>query len=155
MWSWGGVHSSRASSRVGDIYRIGDIKVIAAPAYCIDKYEVTNEQYKNFVDAGGYRNQEYWQHKFIRNNRTLSWEQAMSQFHDKTGQPGPSTWGNGTYLEGQGKYPVSGVSWYEAAAYDRTVDTHVYRLRQKLGAEGEIAQRIVAVRGIGYKFERG
>jgi two-component system alkaline phosphatase synthesis response regulator PhoP len=44
---------------------------------------------------------------------------------------------------------------YEAAAYDRTVDTHVYRLRQKLGAEGEIARRIVAVRGIGYKFERG
>jgi len=44
---------------------------------------------------------------------------------------------------------------YEAASYDRTVDTHVYRLRQKLGVEGEIAQRIVAVRGIGYKFERG
>ncbi|MFN2109611.1 MAG: response regulator transcription factor [Anaerolineae bacterium] len=44
---------------------------------------------------------------------------------------------------------------YEAAAYDRTVDTHIYRLRQKLGAESEIAQRIVAVRGIGYKFERG
>ncbi|MFC1633433.1 protein kinase [Planctomycetota bacterium] len=111
------VHSSRASSRVGDIYRIGDIKVIAAPAYCIDKYEVTNEQYKNFVDAGGYRNQECWQHKFIRNSRNLSWEQAMSQFHDKTGQPGPSTWENGTYPEDQGKYPVSGVSWYEAAAY--------------------------------------
>jgi DNA-binding response OmpR family regulator len=43
----------------------------------------------------------------------------------------------------------------EAVAYDRTVDTHIYRLRQKLGADGEIAQRIVAVRSIGYKFERG
>jgi DNA-binding response OmpR family regulator len=40
---------------------------------------------------------------------------------------------------------------YEAAECDRTVDTHIYRLRQKLG-ECEAAQRIVAVRGVGYKF---
>jgi len=52
-------------------------------------------------------------------------------------------------------YLLDEIWGYEAAAYDRTVDTHVYRLRQKLGAEGRIAQRIVAVRGIGYKFERG
>jgi DNA-binding response OmpR family regulator len=52
-------------------------------------------------------------------------------------------------------YLLDEIWGYEAAAYDRTVDTHVYRLRQKLGAAGEIAQRIVAVRGIGYKFERG
>jgi len=52
-------------------------------------------------------------------------------------------------------YLLDEIWGYEAAAYDRTVDTHVYRLRQKLGAEGEIAQRIVAMRGIGYKFERG
>jgi two-component system alkaline phosphatase synthesis response regulator PhoP len=52
-------------------------------------------------------------------------------------------------------YLLDEIWGYEAAAYDRTVDTHIYRLRQKLGAEGEIAQRIVAVRGIGYKFERG
>jgi DNA-binding response OmpR family regulator len=43
---------------------------------------------------------------------------------------------------------------YRAETYDRTVDTHIYRLRQKLGATSEIAQRIVAVRGVGYKFER-
>jgi DNA-binding response OmpR family regulator len=52
-------------------------------------------------------------------------------------------------------YLLDEIWGYEAAAYDRTVDTHIYRLRQKLGAEGRIAQRIVAVRGIGYKFERG
>ena len=36
-----------------------------------------------------------------------------------TGQagPGPATWEMGTFPEGQGDYPVSGVSWYEAAAY--------------------------------------
>lgn len=41
---------------------------------------------------------------------------------------------------------------YAATECDRTVDTHVYRVRQKLG-ESEAARRIVAVRGIGYKFE--
>jgi DNA-binding response OmpR family regulator len=52
-------------------------------------------------------------------------------------------------------YLLDEIWGYEAAAYDRTVDTHIYRLRQKLGAEGKIAQRIIAVQGIGYKFERG
>ncbi len=51
-------------------------------------------------------------------------------------------------------YLLDEVWGYEAAAYDRTVDTHVYRLRQKLGADSELAQRIVAVRGTGYKLER-
>jgi len=52
-------------------------------------------------------------------------------------------------------YLLDEIWGYETAAYDRTVDTHVYRLRQKLGAESEVVRRIVAVRGIGYKFERG
>jgi DNA-binding response OmpR family regulator len=51
-------------------------------------------------------------------------------------------------------YLLDEIWGYGAAAYDRTVDTHIYRLRQKLGTESEIAQRIVAVRGIGYKLER-
>jgi cephalosporin-C deacetylase-like acetyl esterase len=40
----------------------------------------------------------------------------MKEFRDTTGRPGPSTWGGGTYPKGQDKFPVSGVSWYEAAA---------------------------------------
>jgi DNA-binding response OmpR family regulator len=52
-------------------------------------------------------------------------------------------------------YLLDEIWGYEAAAYDRTVDTHIYRLRQKLGPESELAQRIVAVRGVGYKLERG
>jgi len=37
--------------------------------------------------------------------------------------------------------------------YDRTVDTHVLRLRDKLGRSSRIANAITAVRGIGYKLE--
>jgi len=51
-------------------------------------------------------------------------------------------------------YLLDEVWGYEVGAYDRTVDTHIYRLRQKLGADSALAQRIVAVRGTGYKLER-
>src|SRR4030042_4583335 len=41
----------------------------------------------------------------------------MKEFIDRTGRPGPSTWEGGTYPDGQEEFPVTGVSWYEAAAY--------------------------------------
>jgi formylglycine-generating enzyme required for sulfatase activity len=47
----------------------------------------------------------------------LAWERAAEQFRDATGRPGPSTWEAGAYPEGQDDFLVSGVSWYEAAAY--------------------------------------
>ncbi len=65
--------------------------------FLLDKFEVTNKQYKQFVDGGGYG--------------------KLRDFVDATGRPGPSTWALGTYPDGQDDYPVGGVSWYEAAAY--------------------------------------
>jgi dienelactone hydrolase len=85
--------------------------------YWLDKYEVTNAQFKDFVDHGGYQNRAYWKQTFIRDGKPVAWEQVMAEFHDATGLRGPATWKLGTYLEGQADYPVSGVSWYEAAAY--------------------------------------
>jgi len=111
------VRSTRISHLIEDIYTVADIEVIAAPEYWIDKYEVTNEQYKNFIDAEGYHKKEYWPKEFVKDGCSLSWQQAMSLFMDKTDQPGPSTWENGSYPGDQGNYPVCGVSWYEAAAY--------------------------------------
>lgn len=85
--------------------------------FYIDKYEVTNLQFKQFLDRGGYRIRDYWKHEFIKDGNTISWEKAMSEFVDKTGLPGPSTWEAGDYPDGHDEYPVSGISWYEAAAY--------------------------------------
>jgi len=85
--------------------------------FFIDRYEVTNKQYKEFINNGGYRNREYWKHEFIKDGKVLTWEEAMAEFVDQTDRPGPATWQAGDYSEGQGDYPVSGVSWYEAAAY--------------------------------------
>jgi dienelactone hydrolase len=85
--------------------------------YLMGRYEVTNREYKAFVDAGGYTNREYWAGPFVKDGRELSWEEAMAEFEDQTGRPGPSTWRLGTYPEGQDEYPVGGVSFHEAAAY--------------------------------------
>jgi len=89
--------------------------------FLIDKYEVTNKQFKDFVDRGGYQEKTYWRYPFDKNGKILSWEEAMSQFRDATGRPGPATWELGTYPEGQADFPVSGISWYEAAAYAESV----------------------------------
>ena len=85
--------------------------------YWIDKYEVTNAEFKRFLDQGGYRKPEYWKHEFRKDGRVLSWAEAMALFQDKTGRPGPATWVQGEYPRGQDDFPVTGVSWYEAAAY--------------------------------------
>jgi dienelactone hydrolase/predicted Ser/Thr protein kinase len=85
--------------------------------YLIDKHEVTNKDFKKFVDQGGYEKREYWRHPFKKDGITLSWEQAMAEFRDRTGRPGPATWEMSDYPEGRDDHPVGGISWYEAAAY--------------------------------------
>jgi len=85
--------------------------------FAIDRYEVTNKQYKEFVNASGYRDGKFWKERFVKDGKKLTWEEAIKGFVDQTGLPGPSTWQGGDYLEGEGELPVSGVSWYEAAAY--------------------------------------
>ncbi len=85
--------------------------------YFLDRYEVTNSRYKAFVDAGGYQRKEFWKEPFEEDGHSLSWEEAMARFTDRTGRPGPSSWELSDFPKGQAEYPVSGVSWYEAAAY--------------------------------------
>jgi DNA-binding SARP family transcriptional activator/predicted esterase len=87
--------------------------------FFIARYPVTNREYMRFVEAGGYRNPEYWEHPIVVSGDTLSWPAAMERFTDRTGRPGPSSWMAGSYPEGKGDHPVAGVSWYEAAAYAR------------------------------------
>jgi eukaryotic-like serine/threonine-protein kinase len=85
--------------------------------YLMDRYEVTNQEFKRFVDSGGYRRRELWEYSFIREGSEIPWKQAMTLMKDRTGRPGPSSWEAGEYPPGQEKHPVSGVSWYEALAF--------------------------------------
>lgn len=89
--------------------------------FFIDTHEVTNKQYKQFVDAGAYTDEKFWDEPFIDKGTKLEWREAMKLFIDRSGQPGPSTWMNGTYPSGKEDFPVCGVSWYEALAYARYV----------------------------------
>jgi hypothetical protein len=99
------------------LWSLGDFEPYVLPAFYIDRFEVTNRQYQQFVDQGGYQKREYWKEKFVRDGKELTWEQAMDVFRDSTGRPGPATWEAGHYPAGQTDYPVGGVSWYEASAY--------------------------------------
>jgi len=74
--------------------------------FWIDKYEVTNREYKAFIDDGGYRDDRFWDVDIDR-----------SVFVDATGRPGPAGWTLGNYPEGEDDLPVGGVSWFEASAY--------------------------------------
>ncbi|MBV9085244.1 MAG: protein kinase, partial [Acidobacteriaceae bacterium] len=96
---------------------LGAVGGFDSAPYFIDKYEVTNRHFKEFVDRGGYARPEYWKQPFIKDGRVLSRAEAMAYFHDATGRPGPAEWEVGHYREGQDDFPVGGLSWYEAAAY--------------------------------------
>jgi len=94
--------------------------------YLIDATELTNQKYKQFVDADGYGNPEYWEQPFMQDGRELSFKDAMDLFKDQTGRAGPGSWEFGTYPDGMAAHPVGGVSWYEAAAgtYPDGMATH-------------------------------
>lgn len=47
----------------------------------------------------------------------LDLQTALSRFVDTTGRPGPAGWQLGKYPAGAADLPVTGVSWFEAAAY--------------------------------------
>ena len=51
--------------------------LIDLPDFLIDATEVTNSQFKKFVDARGYEDPKYWQSDFVRNGERLSFEDAM------------------------------------------------------------------------------
>jgi len=91
--------------------------VIPVGDFFMDQTEVSNKQYKEFVDAGCYTNSAYWKYPFILDGKYISWKDAMNLFVDKTKRPGPSTWEVSDYSEGEDNLPVSGISWYEAAAF--------------------------------------
>jgi predicted esterase len=130
-------------------------KTAQLPDFWIDKYEVTNREFKRFVDAGGYRDPKYWKESFT----------VVGKLRDRTGQPGPATWELGTYLEGLADYPVNGVSWYEAAAYAEFVGKRlptVFHWRQAAGStlygqvivsvanfKGKFAEPVTALKDLG------
>jgi len=65
-----------------------------------------------FVDEGGYDDPRWWHADAVA-------MLAGGVFVDSTGKPGPATWADGRFDPSLEKYPVTGISWYEADAYAR------------------------------------
>jgi iron(II)-dependent oxidoreductase len=113
--------------------------VSVEPVY-LDRFAVSNEQFQQFVDAGGYERLEYWHEEALP---------ALLDFVDHTDQPGPRYWFDGHFPPGGEYLPAVGVSWYEAWAYARWVGKRLPTDAQwtKAGAwpvessPGRIAQR--------------
>ncbi len=100
---------------MGDSWHVGGseeypTRRVYLSAFYIYKYEVTCEQYKAFMDAGGYSDPEWWD--------TTGW-----RWKEREGITKPLTWNDPEYPCGDAypDYPVTGVSWYEACAYARFV----------------------------------
>jgi cephalosporin-C deacetylase-like acetyl esterase len=113
----GMVHVPAANVRLWSIGTVRPVLSVPLGAFLIDRHEVTNEAFSRFVNAGGYGRPELWKHPFRDGERTLSFPEAMARFKDATGRPGPATWRLGSFADGEEALPVTGVSWYEAAAF--------------------------------------
>ena len=96
---------------------IDHLPALNIPPYSISKYEVTNEDYKDFVEAGGYEDPSFWNFPYEMNGKVLTFENTVPLFVDAFGKLGPANWSFGNYPDGQGAYPVTGISWFEAMAY--------------------------------------
>src|SRR5436190_849528 len=85
-------------------------RLIHVEGLFLDRYTVTNREYLEFVTSGGYEQMSLWDEAI--------WP-AVLGFVDRTGQPGPRYWENGSFPRGRDDHPVVGVSWYEACGFAR------------------------------------
>ena len=76
----------------------------------------------------------YWDFPTKINGRQYSFEEGMSLFTGKYGKPGPNNWSYGEYPDGEGEFPVNGISWFEARAYAKYKSLDLPNIYQWLDA---------------------
>jgi dienelactone hydrolase len=109
----------RGKGLAGTLYGLPETERFDLADFLVDAREVTNRQYKVFVDAGGYANRALWDSTIVRDGKPIAWDAAMRLFVDRSGRPGPSSWEGGAPPSDADDLPVAGVSWYEARAFAR------------------------------------
>lgn len=75
------------------------------PAYDVDRYEVSNREYQEFVNEGGYEKPQYWPAKFYRSrtNTAIERSNGIVSRHDRP--PRPLHLDGRTLSRGQGRFP--------------------------------------------------
>lgn len=99
----------------GSVGAEGDPRSVES--FLLDRHEVTNARFLEFVSSGGYEEMSLWPVTMVVRGTEVPRREALSHLGDRTGSPGPRSWSGGVYPEGEGQHPVVGVSWYEARAY--------------------------------------
>ena len=75
--------------------------------FFIDRFEVSNADYLDFVRAGGYADRALWTHPVVRDGEDVAWEDAAPLFRDRTQLPGPRGWTGQQFPEAKGRHPVT------------------------------------------------
>lgn len=99
----------------GSVGAEGDTRSVES--FLLDRHEVTNARFLEFVSSGGYEDMSLWPVTMAVRGAEVSRGEALRHLVDRTGAPGPRSWSGGVYPEGEGEHPVVGVSWFEARAY--------------------------------------
>ena len=130
-------HSIISGSKDHVMYFPGiDFGRVTFEPFSISKTEVSNLDFKDFVDNGGYENEQYWDFPIIIDGKEHTYDMAIKSFVDKHGKFGPLDWSYGQFATNREKYPVTGISWFEARAYARYKELALPNVFQWLSAAG-------------------
>lgn len=119
---------------------------VRLPEFWIARYPVTNEQFRHFVEAGGYEAERYW------TPEGWAWRQgtepdfsAIETHSDKDlvrqhkewvlGRSRPHWWGDPKW--GAATRPVVGITWYEALAYCAWLGEQIAAFSHQVSAQSE------------------
>ena len=113
--AWNLLHKQMALIPAGSVPVVlcdGSNSYSEVGGFFLDRYAVSNRQFRKFVQAGGYDSLEIWPQEV--------WP-SVSRFTDRKGRPGPRDWEDGKFPAGLADHPVVGICWYEALAFARWV----------------------------------